>query len=158
MNSGVYGHCKAKTLTAKTKYLMAKANTSRQKQKLTARGKTRGKSKYVYCTRAWRREAWNPRFSQRMLGLGANPAWRHSMSDIHPKSRIIKPSKKLLVLMSSGKREGNICLILVQEVIRKEILNNTYNKHWNIHIYFSLALYLQPATCTCTQCDIEQTL
>ena len=106
-----------------------KQNTSRQKQKLTARGKTRGKSKYMYCTRAWRREAWNPRFSQRMLGLGANPAWRHSMSDIHPKSRIIKPSKKLLVLMSSGKREGNICLILVEEVIRKEILNNTYNKH-----------------------------
>ena len=74
MNIGVYGglqlsqqnqnphgknkipHGKTKDLTAKIKYLTAKAktkanvNSSRQKQKLTARGKTRGKSKYMYCT------------------------------------------------------------------------------------------------------------
>ena len=36
------------------------------------------------------------------------------MSDIHVKSRIIKSRKKLLVLMSSGKRGGNLFYISKQ--------------------------------------------
>ena len=36
------------------------------------------------------------------------------MSDIHAKSRIIKSRKKLLVLMSSGKRGGNLFYISKQ--------------------------------------------
>ena len=40
MNSGVYGHSKTRTLTPKTKYLTAKANTSQQEEKLAGKANT----------------------------------------------------------------------------------------------------------------------